>query len=91
MAPGVEHDEAWWAGECELMELTRRYCAHCRKLPDVPVLDLDERSPGPEIDRGPSLPFVARFEGRCSDCGHSITPGDMIRRGASGFVCEGCS
>ena len=94
MAPGVEHDDAWWDGFCELMEFTRRFCAHCRRITANVVelpMDYEPEGPGRLTERGPSLPFSARFSGRCADCGHAIEPGDMIRRTDGGFVCEGCS
>lgn len=91
MTPGPPHDDAWWAGFCEVMELTRSSCAHCRKLPDVPALDLDEQSRGPELQNDPGPPFVARFDGFCRECGHSIAPGDTIRGAGTGYVHEGCT
>lgn len=88
-APGVERDAAWWAGFCEVMEMTRSSCAHCRGIPDLPPSDEPRDPPGnaPAI----SYPFTVRYPGRCRECGGSVQPGDEARMVEGFLVCEECT
>lgn len=93
MAPGVAHDAAWWAGFCEVMELTRSGCGHCRGLKDAPEqidpYDTDGAYGRVSVQRD-GLAFAARYAGTCAECRHSIEVGDQIRQRGTSYVHEGC-
>jgi hypothetical protein len=62
---------------CELTDLDKASCAHCRGIVDLPV----DRSFGPW--------FPARYEGRCR-CGQRWNVGDSIRVIPGGFYEGEC-
>lgn len=59
---------------CELTELLRAECAHCRKqdLPKPPPLDW----------------FPARYDGWCALCRKPIEVGDEIASTDDGYICR---
>lgn len=74
---------------CELSELPKDQCAHCkagtRVLPDEIQVPGDHRpTAGPWI--------TAQLHGRCAgNRRHQVQPGDQIRSdGAGGWLCADC-
>jgi hypothetical protein len=63
---------------CDVTDLVRDQCAHCRRLPD----------PKPTRDVG--IWLKARFGGRCVGCDYPIIPGEMIRASGDGYCCTEC-
>lgn len=65
---------------CDLTDLARSMCAHCREL------TLDE--PAPVIRRR----FTAAFPGRCARCDNGFQKGAVIGVDDEGnYYCEGCA
>lgn len=58
---------------CPVMDIPVPSCAHCRRLPDPPV-----------VQRTVGRPFAAAYAGRCVDCEERYEPGDRIRRVSTG-------
>lgn len=85
-----ERDAGWWAGECDVMEIMRGSCSHCRKLPDLPVrAEHPERAGRTGVEL---TVFVARFDGECVECRGIIVKGDTIAQLAVGrYACEECA
>ncbi len=73
---------------CERSDQPRYACWHCRGLPDVPVLEDEEREVlrpgmGPQVD--------AYWPGKCTGCGTRYEPGEPIRTdGYGGWVRVEC-
>jgi hypothetical protein len=69
------------AERCDMTDLLKDQCAHCKPKPPTPPRDTSDYGPW----------FNARFDGDCDDCGASIYEGDEIRSdGAEGWLCERC-
>lgn len=91
-----EREQAWWRGECDVMEIMRASCSHCRGLPDLPVSE-EPRDPAPGAGSliGRPTMFEARFDGRCAECRGVIAPGDLIARLSGGrdgrYACQECA
>ena len=63
---------------CEVMELPKATCAHCRRLPEP-------------VPRHLGHPFTAAYAGSCVDCADRFEPGDLIRAdGEGGYVGPCC-
>ncbi len=61
---------------CDVMDLPRAWCAHCRHLPDPPAY---------------GRWYQARTALVCVDCGDGIESGDRVRAASQGHVvCEDC-
>lgn len=71
---------------CEVTELTRQFCAHCRGLPDLPVVE-ERRDPSGNV----SYPVTAKYPGRCRECSASIVPGDDIVLVGGATICGVCA
>ncbi|WP_214103200.1 hypothetical protein [Acrocarpospora catenulata] len=66
------------ADRCELTELIREQCAHCRPAP-------------PPEPRLYGRWFAAQFPGDCAGCGERFEEGDEIRwDGEGGYLAECC-
>ena len=65
---------------CELTELIKGHCAHCRNVPDpIPK----RRSVTPTT--------TAQWPGFCARCGEEFASGERIRSdGAGGWIAECC-
>jgi hypothetical protein len=67
---------------CDVTELYRSDCAHCRNITDQPD-PAGPRSVGPWV--------VAYWPGTCAGCGNDFDQGDMIRRDeVGGWVSRCC-
>ena len=75
---------------CEVTDLTAAFCAHCKGLPDVAPLDLDDEIADDRASKmGP--PFDAYFPGRCTGCGAKFGAQEPIRAdGYGGYVVVDC-
>jgi hypothetical protein len=69
---------------CEITELLRDQCAHCRPKPEPSLFALPSDS-----DVGPAI--RSAYDGWCHACSESIDSGDMIRRTHDGWVHEDCA
>ncbi|HEX8113015.1 MAG TPA: hypothetical protein VF516_35030 [Kofleriaceae bacterium] len=88
---------------CEVMEMYRRSCAHCRppaerrRLDALAVeLDLKGGNTAPRRDVGgvsPAFygPLIAEHSGKCeAECGDAIATGDEITRYSKGWAHHRC-
>ncbi|MFI6296729.1 hypothetical protein ACIBEJ_34425 [Nonomuraea sp. NPDC050790] len=67
---------------CDLTELIKSMCAHCRGIPDEPALN--------PLGRRPAV--SASWPGWCAACGQPFGQDDMIRSdGIGGWVAECCA
>jgi hypothetical protein len=65
---------------CDLTELTKAFCAHCRGDGDVPLAELVI------VCR-----FTAQYDGRCCNCDGPYLAGERIGRTEDGgYACGGC-
>lgn len=71
---------------CEITELTRQFCAHCKGLPDLPIVE-ERRDPPGNI----AFPTTARYPGRCRECDTHIVAGDRIVLVGGSLICEVCA
>lgn len=67
---------------CEISDLPKGQCAHCRPRPQPDQAARARYGPWTE----------ARFTGECAGpCGGEIRPGEMIRSdGEGGWLCQRC-
>lgn len=71
---------------CPRTDLLRSQCAHCRH---------GDRQPKRKLSTGEfGMPFLARYECSCANCGQPIHPGDVTARLSSaygdGYGCVDC-
>lgn len=81
--------DIWGNVRCELTDLIRSQCAHCRPAPPVPE-DIAELRAG-LYRRGW---FPSRYAGECRGCGDPFPPDTAVHRApgdAGGFIAECCA
>jgi len=71
---------------CELTELFKSGCAHCRNIPD---LDAEPATTRRGDGEGPGPIIAARWPGRCV-CDQPFAAGDLIRADGEGGWLAGC-
>lgn len=75
-------------GRCDVTELERAACAHCRGLPDPgeePMVAAGEPVPGATVR--------AYWPGKCGGCGEPFEAGSLIMRhpDGDGWIADCCS
>jgi hypothetical protein len=87
---------------CDVMEMSRISCVHCRPQTErrrLDAVEADMKQPGgnyaPKRDvrhqHGHIVATVAQYEGRCmADCDEPICVGDPITRTGPGWVHTEC-
>lgn len=75
---------------CELMDLPKVMCSHCRGLPWTPPRDAEVEDVGP-IGRQPDRWFPAAYDGNCAGCGALFEAGEPLIRSGAGYVASCCN
>jgi hypothetical protein len=77
---------------CELTELIKAQCAHCRTPPRPRFVEALFDTPGNDDEDAVVAIFTARFDGRCARCDGFFYSGDWISRTAAGnYWCPECT
>lgn len=71
---------------CELTELIKTQCAHCRspRRPSVPQFVEAVFASTPDVDDVVVATFQAQYPGKCADCGDYFPRGATISRTRAG-------